>query len=276
MKTILAATDYSKPSVNALHYAIMLAKQTKSRLLLLHVFQVPVIPSQGAIAVIPFSEFEKMHNNKLKKIALTLQKKYGNTIEITYLAKAGFVFDVVEELIKNKKADLVVMGIKGAGKVSEIFIGSTASDVAGNIKCPVLIVPEKFSFEKPKKMVFASDNEMPADPSNLIILKELASVFKSKLLLLNVRNQNKLISSEKKKIFHIERYLSGISCSDHFVNNEYDDVVTAINAFLEENKTDMLIMIARKHSLLSRLFNERKTKKMAFHTRVPLLVLSDK
>ena len=46
------------------------------------------------------------------------------------------------------------MGIQGAGKLSEIIIGSTSSTIAGNVRCPVLIIPEKAPFEKLKKIVF--------------------------------------------------------------------------------------------------------------------------
>ena len=275
MKTILAATDYSTTSLNALRYAAELALQTKSNLLLYHAFQVPVISSEAVVVAIPFGEIEKQNNSKLKIIVTSFRKKYGNKIEINYLAQMGFTVDVLEEVVKTHKIDLMVMGIKGAGKISEIVIGSRASDVTGRVNCPVLIIPEKASFKKLKKIVFASDNEKISDTANFKVLKELTYIFKSKLILLNVRDPSKLISSEKRKISQIEKCFKGIKHSVNFITNKYDDVVAGINDFVKDKDADMVAMISRKHSLLCRIFNERKTKKMAFHTHVPLLSLND-
>lgn len=275
MKTILAATDYSKPSLNAVHYAAELALHTKAKLLLYHAFQVPMISSEAGLVAIPFEDLEKANSTRLNKIASSLRKKYGTKIEISCLAEMGFAADTFEEVVKAKKIDLLVMGIKGAGKVSEVIIGSLASDLAGRVQCPVFIIPEKASFKKAKKIVFASDNENIADTANLKVLRELASVFKSKLFLLNVRDPNKLISAEKRKASEIEKYFKGIDHSIDFVNNKYDDVVAVINDFVKDRDADMVAMISRKHSLISRIFNGRKTKKMAFHTNVPLLALRD-
>jgi len=275
MKTIVAATDYSKTSLNAVHYAAELALKTKSKLLLYHAFGVPVITSEAVVVAVPFEDMEAANNKRLNSITKNLKKKYSNTVEISYLTQMGFVADTFETMIEAKKADLLVMGIKAAGKVSEIVIGSTASDMAGRVKCPVLIVPEKASFTKLKKIVFANDNEKISNTANLKILLELASIFKSKLFLLNVRDPDKLISSEKKKASEIEKYFKGIEHSIDFVNNKYDDVVAGINEFVKDNNTDMVAMISRKHSLLNRIFTETNTKKMAFHTNVPLLSLHD-
>lgn len=275
MKTILLPTDYSKASVNAVHYALMLARQTKSRLLLFHAFQVPVVTSEAAVVVVPFDDLEKINNTRIKKMADNLRKKYKTSVEIDHLAQAGFAVDMIKELTQSKKIDLVVMGIKGAGKISEIVVGSTSSSIAGNVRCPVLIVPEKAVFEKPKKIIFASDNEKPGNISNLKIVNELAKVFKSKLLLLTVIDASQSEEADMKKALKIEKYFKDFNHSVHFSKNTYNDVVAVINQFVKESKAGMVVMIARKHSFLSRVFNERKTKKMAFHTRIPLLVLSD-
>jgi nucleotide-binding universal stress UspA family protein len=275
MKTILAATDYSPTSLNAVNYAAELASQTRARLLLYHAFHVPVITSEAGTLVIPFEDLEKENAGKLNKIANNLRKKHGNKLEIDQLVQMGFVADTFKQVIKVKKIDLLVMGIKGTGKISEIVVGSTASDTAGRVECPVLIIPEKASFKKAKKILFASDNEKIEDTSNLKILREMVYIFKSKIFLLNIRNPDKLISSEKKKIFEVEKYFKGIEHSLDFVNNKYDDVVTGINEFAKEKDVDMITVISRKHTLLNRLFNETTTKKMAFHTNIPLLALHE-
>lgn len=273
MRTILAAADFSKTSINAVNYAAELAVQTQSRLLLFHAFQIPVVNSEAAVITIPFDELEEQKNKALKKIVLALYNKYGSKIEVSSLVQAGFIVDAVEELLGSKKIDLVVMGIKGAGKVSEIVIGSSSSDMAGKIKCPVLIIPEKSVFKKSKKIVFATDGEKLSSKSKLKVLLEMAFTFKSKIMLLNVLDK---ASVAKRSRYKMENNFKDTSHSTHIIENKFDDIVTDINYFVKEKSADMIVMVARKHSLLNRMFNERKTKKMAFHTHIPLLVLNDK
>jgi len=54
-----------------------------------------------------------------------------------------------------------------------------------------------------------------------------------------------------------------------------DDVVVGINRFVDKHGVDLLVMIPRKHSMLSSLFHESNTQRMAFHTHVPLLALHE-
>ena len=100
MQTILVPTDYSKPSVNAAHYALMLAKHISVRILLLHAFQIPVVSSEATIVTIPFEDLEKLHATKLKKLVATLRKKHGHGIEIIPLAQAGFAVDIIKEVMR--------------------------------------------------------------------------------------------------------------------------------------------------------------------------------
>lgn len=57
MKTILAATDYSKTSLNAVDYAINLAKFKQSKVVLFHAYHPPIITSDVPISYV---DFEKM------------------------------------------------------------------------------------------------------------------------------------------------------------------------------------------------------------------------
>jgi hypothetical protein len=50
-------------------------------------------------------------------------------------------------------------------------------------------------------------------------------------------------------------------------------VEEGINQFIETNPTDILTMVAHKHSLFQRLFGKVHTKIMSYQTEIPLLVL---
>lgn len=58
MKTILVPTDFSKIARNAIDYAVEIAKLTKAKLVLFHVYHVPVVPVEIPI-VMPIDEVKK-------------------------------------------------------------------------------------------------------------------------------------------------------------------------------------------------------------------------
>jgi hypothetical protein len=53
------------------------------------------------------------------------------------------------------------------------------------------------------------------------------------------------------------------------------DVEEAINQFATDKGIDLIINVHREHSLISRIFKESHTKKLAFQSQVPLLVVHE-
>ncbi len=101
-------------------------------------------------------------------------------------------------------------------------------------------------------------------------------MFKSELLVVNVLNKDQSLPSEKNAVAGIrtEHKLEGIRHSYHFVQNE--DTINGLNRFVTLKKADMMVIIPRKHNFLDKMIHESNTKKMAFHTKLPLLVLHEK
>jgi K+-sensing histidine kinase KdpD len=59
----------------------------------------------------------------------------------------------------------------------------------------------------------------------------------------------------------------------HFIELEKGDVVQSINQYVEEKEVDLLVMAKHNRNFFDRLFHKSLSKKMAFHTKIPLLVL---
>jgi len=69
--------------------------------------------------------------------------------------------------------------------------------------------------------------------------------------------------------------LSGVELKTHFLPYHTNMVEEAIQDWVRRHKSSMLVTVARKHTVLWKMFNESSTKKIAFSSKVPLLVLSD-
>ncbi|MGZ4073878.1 MAG: universal stress protein, partial [Bacteroidia bacterium] len=168
------------------------------------------------------------------------------------------------------------MGMRGAGPLAEKMIGSVTTSLIKKTKCPVLTIGEDVKFKSPKNIVFAFDNTEIKNEKALSPLKEFAALFKAHVYILNViQPQSKTVlavdnAAEIAKITHL---LDGIENSFHHIHNE--NIIEGISDFSEKKNIDMVVMIPHAHSALHNLFNQPQTKRMAFHTKIPLLALHE-
>jgi nucleotide-binding universal stress UspA family protein len=274
MKTILVPTDFSSISKNAINYAIELAKLTKSKIILFHAYYVPIVTTD-VMVVPPMEEIEESNMSILKKIEKTIHKKYGKKIEIECKCKYGFPVDEINQAVKEYKADLVVMGMHGAGKLAEKLVGSTTTSLIRKAKCPVLAIDRHVRFKLIKKIALACDYSAIPNTAILDPLKEIVRLFKSHVNIINILPAEEKIPPVSKAIsgVKLEHALEDINHTYYFAQNE--DVVNGLNDFVNQKKMDLVVMIPRRHSLLNSIFNEPKTTRIAFHTKVPLLALHE-
>ena len=272
MKNILVPTDFSPTAINAAEYAIQMAKSINAQIILLHVFDIPVTVTDIPVVINTYDDFEKIKEQQLKDFQNELISKHGSSISITSVLKAGFVNDVISEMVTEKEIDLIVIGITGAGKASELLIGSNASRVIKNSICPIITIHENVKYTPIKKVAFACDYDETEESPALNMLADFIEMFKAKLLIINIVDP-----SEKptyKKILSaalLEHVFDKVNHTVSFQKNE--DVVDGINNFVDHHKIDLLVMLPKKHTLFSRLFHESNSKKMAFHTHIPLLTI---
>jgi len=276
MRTILVPTDFSKQSNKAIAYAAELAKLSKSKLILLHVYSMPIVSAEAPVVMPVWIDMEKDFVDALEKKKRSLNRKYGASLQIECICKMGYAIEeIINQCISEKNIDLAVMGMQGAGYLREKLIGSTTTALIKRSDCPVLVINEKVKFKRPKKIVLAFDYEKSISKTALNPLKEFVKLFKSKILVLNVVSKDQKLPSMKNAIagIGIEHNLEEINHSYHFIQNE--DIIKGINKFVSNQKADMIVIVPRKHKFLNSVFHERNTKKMAFHTTIPLLALHE-
>lgn len=273
MQTILFPTDYSDAANNALTYAVNFAKKSGAKLILFHSYHLPVVVSEGQ--QVPVITYDELENENKKRIAVykeELIKKYG-VVNIETLVTPGFAVDEISEIAKAKKADLIVMGMKGSGKIEEVLIGSNTTGVVQKTNIPVFIVPEHAGYNEIKNIILACDyNKDVSDDKVVNKLKQFVSFFGAKLLVLNVV-QPKADTSYEKAVegVKMENNLKDISHTLHFPENK--NIEEGIQQFIDSHNGDLLIMLPRKHNIIERIFNKSHTKKMAFHSHVPMLAI---
>jgi nucleotide-binding universal stress UspA family protein len=140
MKRILVPTDFSEQAENALKVAAQLAKKNESEIYVLNSLELPThLSSSGDNGAMPESLFfiklaEKYFEELLKKPYLD-----GLLIHEAIIGH-GEVYKDVNEVVKEKNIDLVIMGSQGTNGFMELFIGSNTEKVVRTSEIPVLVI----------------------------------------------------------------------------------------------------------------------------------------
>ncbi len=226
MRTILVPTDFSETAANALDYAAELAVFTQSKIVLFHAYHMPTIISE-----VPFVttsqdfQLEERSNDQLNLVVKELSRKFGSKLNIEYISSAGFLSDIIPEIAKEKKCDIIIMGTQGAGATSSFF-GSNTMEVIKHTHCNLLAIPDKVKFQKIDKIVLAFDYVTIQNTAVFFSLIELATIFNSEILIFNMLDSRFHPALEKETAgIKLERELENIKHTYWFSEKENKKLV---------------------------------------------------
>ena len=134
--TILVPLDGSTHSEKALLYACDMAKNHKSRLILLYV--VEKSPPVNLLDRKEYLEILKKFGNKI----LTKAKKTTTLqgVDSKIIMKEGNITNEIVKLAKKEQCNLIIVGSKGLGATARFFLGSVSNKLANSSPCSILIV----------------------------------------------------------------------------------------------------------------------------------------
>ncbi len=273
MKTILVPTDYSAASANAVEYASTLARLIEARIILYHTYHITLSSVDYFSGMMPpFPDISQIEQSSLEEYAQRFRTDSGELVISKCLTSPGFAADEIPDYAGIVNADMVVMGISGPGKTGHPLFGSITTSVIEKTKRALLLVPEKVKFETPKRIAYACDLEQNICTEVVERVKAFARLFNAELFVINVEQPGQEISDQKAFVSRqLVSELQGVTHSLHFPSHQ--DVVTGLVSFEDRYGLDMLVMVARKHTLFQQLFHASKTRKMIGNTHVPILVL---
>ncbi len=274
IKKIIVAVDFSDASFNAANYAASMSNIFNAELVLVHAFMNPMAIDQMSpeLSGQTNKELSDVLKDFMKQNVEILQKKF--TVKIDSVVKEGPASVVLDQCVREKNADLVVMGMKGKGKSNSLF-GSTTLTHIRKSKVPVLVIPQKAEYKSIETITLASDFDEETELANYNLLKTIVKKNNAFLQIVNVRKKAiKLSPSEIAGKLHTGNIFN--EYPHKFFTVEDDAVNNGIEDFLQKNPSNMLVMLSRRHNFFKRIFGTIHTRKMMHETEIPLLVLQDK
>lgn len=278
MKNILFPTDFSPNAENALSFAVEIARKVKGNLVLFHAYSVQLIdPNMPAeIYLSAYQEEEKSAKESLDELSRRIIEsnvdENGKSLFSTdAIVTQGLVVDEVMSLINDFKIDIVIMGTHGASGITELILGSNTASVIEKAPIPVLAIPQNAVYKGINNIVYAYDDIKSGLPSFQRLL-DFAEIYNSNITLLHIiESKNNTVELNKQEFEKIRQSVTYNRINLELVKEE--NVLEGINDYVNSNSVDVLAMAIRKRTLLDKIFNRSLTKKMAYHTKIPLLAL---
>jgi len=272
MQTFLIATDFSAASRNATQYGIELAKAFNGRVVLVSAYQqVPVTLTDSLVLATPADQGEVIRQQ------LELEADFFHSEEATPLeiiAREGPSSNVILEAAKELNADLILAGMKGSGKATRRFFGSTVTSVARKTTVPLMVIPETVTYSRPGTIALANDISFHAGTHLLDFLRMLVERFHSRLYIVRIVTKK---SNEVVEVLNRPSNLTKmVSKLEPLYEYPLDKNITkALKHFISTHHVDLLAMVPHREFLPERWFLRSNTREMIFKTDIPLLILPE-
>lgn len=145
MKRVLVATDGSEAADRAVDYAAGLAKRKKADLLVVNVVGGYGLPEKAMLQLTRSEQaWLKEFLESLSAETLTKARERARAAgadQIHLESQAGDVAQSVIAIAKEKAADVIVVGKRGAGLVERLLLGSVSEKVVRLAPLPVIVIP---------------------------------------------------------------------------------------------------------------------------------------
>jgi len=270
IRRILVPTDFSPNAGEAMEYAIAMAARLGSKLILFHSVRVPVAAGSEPTGLVNdellLSNSRTLLNNLRKEIN-TLHP--GIDIEIS--STVGFAVDEIIGFCSSRKADLIVMGTKGAHGLGEVLIGSNTAEVISKSKCPVLAVPEEAKMKGIQKILFAT-NYADNDFQSIFLLTEIFKPWNPEIIVVHAEDSGNIRAENRQFEWFKSQVMTSISYDKFYFNLiSGKNTELAVSEFAKDNNVDVISVSTRRRNLFEKLTSRSTSRKLAYHTHVPLL-----
>ncbi|WP_036289171.1 universal stress protein [Methylocystis sp. ATCC 49242] len=172
-KHIVAATDFSQHSAEAVERGFMIASQWSARYTILHAVELDALSLFQALFAENPDLGEKLaavERNRLREFICALPHPEGVHAELR--VESGPASVAIPDFLSSAGGDLLVIGAHGGGFFDRLVPGSTASALLRESRGPVLIVRNKP--REPYRRVLVAVDFSPASESAVALARDIA------------------------------------------------------------------------------------------------------
>jgi universal stress protein A len=141
-RRVLFGTDFSPASRPAFRRAVALARESRGRLLIVHVLPSGMpLGAEGYVTPRMYQEMETAIRQSAQKQLdrLVAQAKKAG-VAVRGLLLTGAAPEAIALTARKERSDVVIVGTHGRTGLDRLLAGSVASRIVGTAPCPVMTV----------------------------------------------------------------------------------------------------------------------------------------
>ena len=265
---IIVLTDFFAVSNRALSYAAELAVPLEAHLVLLHVRHDGLLSPE-----------EYTHRAGWRNIQQTQQALHSlaeaQPVPTQVEISENFLPDAVADSVRHHQPQLLVLGRPGTANTPSEVVSSAAMDLLRHVPFPLLIVPTMgWDTAPPRRLGLAVDGEPFSLYDNQRIVQQLQQAIPGMLQIIHVANDADGAHAPEQILRTVRTcgLADKLSLEQVHIVPEMPTTEGILQA-ASELKIDMLVVVARRHNLLSSLFHRSVTAQIIGESNIPVLLM---
>ena len=270
MKTVIVATDYSSAAANAVNYAADMAIAINADLLLLYIYQPPIVYSEVPVPI-DIDVLQRNAESDMNKCSEQLSERIKSNLKISTEVRMGVFFQELKSVCESIYPYAVVMGSQGTTATERFLFGSHTIHTMKHLEWPLITVSPSSTFSAIKKIGLACDFAKVVTTTPIHEIKTLVTHFNAELHVINTGSKDDYNPDVAFGSVMLKSMLGKIKPHVHFIYNENTD--DAIINFAEKNHIDLLVVLPKRHGIMEKLAHKSHTKQMILHCHVPVMAI---
>ncbi len=255
-------------------YGSNLAKRLDRPAIVYGVAAVPIISEPISIvgATIPNPNINDAQTATEKKIESFMEEALSIYPHISYTVDSG---DSIENIInKTDKENPYMVLVEGNSELTTLheWFGTYETQLAEEIKAPVLVLPESYFWKDVKSILYVMDIE-DQQLDNILLLNKIAKDLNAEvsIVMISEKENEEQIKKHTQLITLFEDSLGYKNISFHqvFTENSTDDVVEQL---AKNVNADWLAIEHQSSSFFERVFNSDSSERLILQSKIPVLV----
>ncbi len=268
MSKILFPTDFSSASENAWPTAKAFATFLKRSIEVVHYFH-PVTTDVSGVDYNLAKELQDLKEEQMDNYVKALDTE---GLDVSSIVQVGFPIQSMVERSKEEEVSLIVMSTQGEQHALDRWLGSVSSELSVKARCPVILVPDGKHSNSFKNVLYATSHES-LDVGSIRRLQNLIQQLGAAIHFLYVAPDDTNRESLSSQLLDTLFTDGEPNFSFTIEILEQEDVIEGINKYVKENHIDLSVMYNVSRSWWKSLVHRSMSKRMAFNTQTPLLVM---
>lgn len=274
LKQIVVAIDFSKNSIQALEYSIIIANAFGADIMMVWVDKPDTDESI-------YDNSRHEHRHEAKARIEELQKKYAKSLKkgtLSYKLRKGKVYKEIANQAKYNDANFIITGSHGVSGFESFMIGSNASKIVTYSPCPVITVRETYPIKNSiKKIVLPIDNSA-ATRQKVSYAMEMARVFKAEIHVLEL--QSSTLKSIRRIVTkyteQVEKFLKENEIKYVLQSVDCDNITTATIDYAEKIGADQIFIMTEQEQETSNIWLGPFAMQMVNNSPIPVISIQPK